>query len=230
MKNLSVCGVAAKYLIFGFNIIIFIFGFIIFVMGCVGVANDDYGNISEFDDVGGHHAASVMVLLFGLASMFFSFFGCLGAIRESKALLMLYSVLVGFALLLIFIAAIVAFVFKGSAEETLEDVMQKEIDRVVDGKQETSKVFDLLQKEGHCCGIHNYTDWKEAPVFPVSCCKDQEKCDCLTTSDDCWDEGCLDKFIDNIRDSAGAIGTIGMLFCLILLAAILLACWVGCSV
>lgn len=40
----------------------------------------------------------------------------------------------------------------------------------------------------HCCGVSNYTDWKETAYFkengiPASCCKDNTKCSPETLKD-----------------------------------------------
>ncbi|KAK1798584.1 hypothetical protein P4O66_006869, partial [Electrophorus voltai] len=73
-----------------------------------------------------------------------------------------------------------------------------------------SRAIDYVQRQLHCCGIHNYSDWMNTPWFtesrknsvPVSCCKPTiTNCTgTLTRPGDLYPEGCEVLVVKKLKD------------------------------
>ena len=83
---------------------------------------------------------------------------------------------------------------------------------------EFATTWDLVQKNLHCCGVENYTDWDgiiNGTAVPDSCCigGQEEKCGGEYNPDkpeeDIYTEGCFSVFSQEFKDNLNIVG--GML-------------------
>ncbi|NXU47518.1 TSN36 protein, partial [Turnix velox] len=108
--------------------------------------------------------------------------GCCATFRESRVGLGLFLAII----LVIFTAEVAAFVLGFVYREKVKTDVQSTMHSVFEeynGKNPETNVVDYLQKQLHCCGVKNYTDWTTTQWFnstgnnsvPLSCCREDMK-------------------------------------------------------
>ncbi|XP_006012998.1 tetraspanin 36 [Latimeria chalumnae] len=122
---------------------------------------------------------AVVIIAVAVVLFIIGFIGCCATLRESRFGLGFFLVV----LLVIFAVEVAAFVLGVLYRDRVRTDVEKSINHVFqqyDGKNAESRAVDYLQKQLHCCGIQNYTDWMNTQWFknstendsvPVSCCK-----------------------------------------------------------
>lgn len=109
--------------------------------------------------------------------MFVSIFGCIGAVKESTAMINIYGVLLAIVFILEVAAAISAFALRGQVEEMVHRTITESM---VNYKENTNvaQSVDFMQRVLECCGVENYHDWEVflpnstgAIEMPDSCCQ-----------------------------------------------------------
>jgi len=200
-----------KYLLFGSNFIIFVIGCVVLGLGIYALvdgaslvnlvnesgAGDDI-NITAFT------SAAYIFIVVAVFVVILTFFGCCGAIKESKCMLGTYFTLI----LVMFIVMIVGAVLGYSTSmTTLETALYKTQDKYKDNsispdcgnctdqQKAVTKAWDEVQSSLKCCGAFlngtvaagNYRNsWTESGAYPVqvlaktyvvpaSCCDHFEK-------------------------------------------------------
>ena len=74
-------------------------------------------------------------------------------------------------------AGIAAFVLEIDPGEVIEDNMARGLDNYGDiNHQGIMNTWDAVQEQLECCGVNNFTDWRQTSIFkaggvPDSCCK-----------------------------------------------------------
>jgi len=244
-----------KYTLFLTNFIVFVLGIVTLGFGIWILVDkpsflDLFSNaedvLSQFGDTGfdlGVYAgAPVILIVVAIIVTLIAFFGCFGALKESRCLLITYFVI----LLAIFIAAIVGavLIFQGDFENEVKSPLVRSIDHYQDKPAEGDtqaiafkNVWNTVQEELWCCGVNNVTDWSRVPKWedgfnkPEGCCKytrDQEEenteeqikaCRAAQYSETSkyYFEGCYTAFVKEIENQqdkifAAAIGTTVVMF------------------
>ena len=88
-----------------------------------------------------------------------------------------FAFLLFFILLAQFGAAIAAFVLEIDPGQVLETNMEKAlVDYGAEDHEGITNTWDAVQEELECCGVTNFTDWRQTGRFqsggvPDSCCK-----------------------------------------------------------
>ena len=106
-----------------------------------------------------------------------AFFGCCGSCSENTCMVYTFAFLLFFILLAQFGAAIAAFVLEIDPGEVVEKNMEKGLESFGGEDHEgITNTWDAVQEELQCCGVHNFTDWRQTGKFqsggvPDSCCK-----------------------------------------------------------
>ncbi|CAI9580644.1 unnamed protein product [Staurois parvus] len=101
-----------------------------------------------------------------------------------------------------------------------------------------SRAIDYVQKQLHCCGIHNYSDWEKTPWYinthnnsvPLSCCRDNVV-NCtgsLTRPGDLYSEGCEALVVEKLQEIMMYVIWAALAFAAIQLLGMLCACIVLC--
>jgi len=167
-------GKTIKYLLFATN-------FLVFVLGCavlgVGIwvlvdANTFMDLFGQINDILGedlsisiYSSATYILIAVAVIVILVSFFGCCGAVKESKCLLGTYFAIV----LAVFIMCIVGAVlgYSGNLEDTIKTPFKEAIGHYDDQSTKTVEkgfrdAVNEAQKDFKCCGVDGVQDWQLA--------------------------------------------------------------------
>ncbi|KAG5855132.1 tetraspanin-14-like isoform X1 [Anguilla anguilla] len=172
-----------KYLMFSYNILFWLAGAGFIAIGFW--AWSEKGMLSDLTQVTRSQGFDPvwLVLIVGGVSFILGFAGCVGALRENICLLKFFSGLICFILFLELLAAVLAFVFKDSLKEWINDFFLANIKAYRDDI-DLQNVIDSLQRLNFCCGARDPNDWdlnvyfnctksnpsRERCGVPFSCC------------------------------------------------------------
>jgi len=243
-----------KYTLFLTNFIVFVLGVVTLGFGVWILVDkpsflDLFTNaediLSEHDingfDLGVYAGAPIILIVIAVIVSLIAFFGCFGALKESKCLLITYFVI----LLAIFIGAIVGavLIFQGDFESQIKSPLKDSIKYYKDSPADDDtqgiafkNVWNTVQEELRCCGVDNATDWRAITWEgndnkPEGCCKysrnqDEENkpeqiqaCRSAPYSegDNYYYKGCYTIFVEEIENQqdkifGAAIGTTVVMF------------------
>lgn len=210
-----------KFLLFGFNLI-----FVLAAIGLIAVGAYVQVKLKDYFDLieGSFSSAAALCIAVGVIIFFIAVFGCCGAIKENYCCTMIFAALLVVIFILEIAAGIAGFVMKGQVDDWIEDYMRKSM---IDG----NKVWDDVQKDFHCCGIHDYKDWKNianTTTIPSSCCKKDVTCTTTTNPPvGIYMKGCKDKFGTWLEDKIYIVGAVGIALAFVQIVGILFACCLG---
>ncbi|KAJ8365159.1 hypothetical protein SKAU_G00139900 [Synaphobranchus kaupii] len=172
-----------KYLMFSYNILFWLAGAGFIAIGLW--AWSEKGVLSDLTQVTRLHGFDPVWLLLtvGVVTFILGFAGCVGALRENICLLKFFSGLICFIFFLELTAAILAFVFKDSLRDWVNDFFLANIKAYRDDI-DLQNVIDSLQRLNYCCGAKDSNDWdlnvyfncsdsnpsRESCGVPFSCC------------------------------------------------------------
>ncbi|KAK6191553.1 hypothetical protein SNE40_003212 [Patella caerulea] len=236
-EKLSFCIV--KYIFFGFNVFIWFLGCGVLSLGVWLHVNR--GPYMSLVPAYSFLSASSLCITAGCIILIVGFLGCCGAFLENQCMLIGYFVLVLLIFTLEVTAGTLGIVKQNEMREVLKEeflisIQQDYHPEVKDqNKDNWRSVMNSLQKELHCCGINNYTDWYYVSAWPNeervpdSCCvRSLDLCGQLDKS--YWyNRGCLEEieywFIRNMY-VLGVVGiTVAVIQILAMVAAIILFCY-----
>jgi len=235
-----------KYLLFTTNFLIFILGTAVFGLG-IWVVVDEPSFLDLFDqaseqldgadefNVEIYTSAAYILLVVSAIVVIISFFGCCGAIKESKCMLGTYFTLI----LAMFIVMVVGAVlgYSGDLDKAIKDPLKTALTKYRDdatmesngGLYAYKEAWNTVQKELKCCGVDNVTDWNDqntdfqwSPVTankPEGCClvkiggedaSAQETKDCRELPHDpanskYYFRGCYTMIKDKIEENQNAV-------------------------
>lgn len=226
-----------KCILFIFNFIFFIAGLVLIIAGTLVQTkyNDDF----EFFEGTSVNYVAMLLICVGVIIFIIGFFGCCGAYKESHCMLLTFSVLLGFVFITEIAAAITIHVMRNQLEDLIEKTMNESSNNYHKSTAVTH-AWDRIQQDKECCGVNNYTDWrnnthlKDGSV-PDSCCIAYSK-DCggkviaTHNTTNIYTEGCAEKFL-----KASQITTIIVICCSVGIAilqilGIVFACSLASSV
>uniref|UniRef100_A0A2C9KTG3 Tetraspanin n=1 Tax=Biomphalaria glabrata TaxID=6526 RepID=A0A2C9KTG3_BIOGL len=214
-----------KYLLFVFNLIFVIAGIGLIAAGAyVKVKLDQYYDFFGSDYVG----PGILLIIVGVIIFLLAFFGCCGAIKENYCLTMTFAVFLGIIFVLEIAAGIAGFVLRDDIDREIDDILTKTLPKY-NNSSGIRKTWDSLQDEFHCCGPDNYTQWKSMGIFsggnlPASCCKDSKLACSTNDTSNIYNEGCVSKFEDWLKDKVAIIGGVGIGLAFVQVVGILFAC------
>lgn len=188
-----------KYLLFITNFLIFALA--VAVLGCgIWVLVDKPNFLNLFEkaeeavpdldgklDISLYTSAAYIIIVIAVLVAIVSFFGCFGALKESKCMLGTYFVLI----LALFIVMIVGAVlgYTGDIEESLKGPLNEALTHYKDTATQADdptgfaykQAWNEVQSELKCCAVDNVDDWKRntngwesnSPEFnkPEGCCQ-----------------------------------------------------------
>lgn len=213
----------AKYLLFVFNVLFVLAAVALIIAGAV---------LQYYTS--GPSKLGIFIIVIGGVSFIVSFFGCCGAIKEHRCMLITFAVLMAVILLMCLIATIVGFIFRNKANELADDMFLSYIEDYANNSA-IMKITDKMQKDHHCCGSSNYTDWSrnkflnETHSVPDSCCKNKtEHCGhgvlMLKNATTIYTEGCLSYLEEQVETGYLILGAISVVVALIMIMGVILAC------
>ncbi|XP_078098505.1 leukocyte surface antigen CD53-like [Mustelus asterias] len=174
------CLKSLKYLLFVFNLIFWICGCVIMGLGIYLLTLNNFGAL--LSSLPSLSIANVMIVV-GTVTMVVAFLGCMGAIKENKCLLLSFFILLLLILLLEVTAAIMLFFYENQITKYIENDMKLALKP--QNNTGVMEAWDGIQKQLHCCGVTNYTDWGDS--VPKSCCPQDDK---TCTSQNYFQKGC----------------------------------------
>uniref|UniRef100_A0A914WWJ2 Tetraspanin n=1 Tax=Plectus sambesii TaxID=2011161 RepID=A0A914WWJ2_9BILA len=170
-----------KYLLFLFNFIFWLSGIGLVVAGTViQIKYSQYINFLGDDFL----SAPIVLIACGCVITLLGFFGCCGAIRENYCMTMTFGVLLGVILIVEMAVGIASYVLKDDVEQIMKTQMIAGMARYNASEAVgVTLAWNSMQQEFKCCGVDNYTDWRNSTVLgdtndvPDSCCI-QQTADC----------------------------------------------------
>jgi len=130
-------------------------------------------------------SATALCIAAGAIVLVVGFFGCCGAIMENPCMLLTYFLLVVIIFVMEIVAGILAFVYRDEVETVLKRELMTGIKEkhILDSGEGMQHAWNRVQRELHCCGVNNYTDWYKSADWPDdnyvpdSCClRETTKC------------------------------------------------------
>lgn len=195
-----------KYMIFVINFMFLLTAILIVTVGtAIGTI---FGDFEYFIDSHFFSPAHLLVAI-GFIMMFVSIFGCIGAVKESTAMINIYGVLLAIVFILEVAAAISAFVLRGQVEEMVRRTINESM-ASYNSNPNVAQSVDFMQQVLGCCGVESYEDWKfflpnvtESIELPQSCCQRS------TLDDTCipFESGCYSGLQWVVSQSAALIAT-----------------------
>jgi len=202
-----------KYSLFTTNFIIFCLGLAVFGLGIWVIVDEpsfldlfqqaeDVAGITGKFDVEIYTSAAYILMVVSILVVLVSFFGCCGAIKESKCMLGTYFVLI----LAMFIVMVVGAVlgYSGDLDTAIKSPLQDALKQYKDSAEATDDpltayktAWNTVQEELKCCGVESVKDWQQTggdinfdwtPANqninkPVGCCMINRNGDALTRTD-----------------------------------------------
>jgi len=233
-----------KYLLFTTNFLIFALGLAVFgcgiwvlvdqpsFMDLFDKAASEFPSLTDKFDISLYTSAAYILLVVAALVVIISFFGCCGALKESKCMLGTYFTLILAMFIVMVVGAVLGYSGDLSAivKDPLKDALEKYQDNPTDeGMKAYKTAWNEVQAELRCCGVEGSEDWTEAEHGfvgdinkPVGCCawnRDGteieadnlvEECRKSTEASDAVDpkyyfEGCYDKIEKTITDNQDVV-------------------------
>ncbi|XP_063991873.1 tetraspanin-18B [Diachasmimorpha longicaudata] len=229
--EMSGCGRFMKYSLFFAN-------FVIFVGGCVVAGLAVWAMIDKIpyiSDIVGNNllTGAVYVLLAGgIIVAIVAFFGCIGASREVKCMLLTYFIIVLILFVTIFIGGVLAYVFRGKLNGRVEMEMQNSMG-LYDSKPYMHEAWDTTQRSLRCCGTRSFRDWSRVGLpLPRSCCREVRPGEyfyCNATPEtpnqsNTYFNGCLTTVEKNLEMHTKIIGAAGIAVAILMLFGMIFSC------
>ncbi|NP_001088397.1 tetraspanin 3 S homeolog [Xenopus laevis] len=183
-------------------------GILCYVGAYVFITYDDYDHF--FEDVY-TLIPGVIIIAAGTLLFVIGLIGCCATIRESHCGLATFVVI----LLLVFVTEVVVVVLGYIYRAKVEDEVDNTIANVFNqyngiSPDSASRAIDYVQRQLHCCGIHNYSDWENTPWFseaknnsvPLSCCRNYVfNCTgSMNKPADLYSEGCKALVVEKLQE------------------------------
>lgn len=167
-----------KGFFFLFNVIFWLFGFGLLAVGVwihVSKGTVVASVASDYYLLG----ASMLCIVAGCILIIVTFFGCCGALVDSRVMLMVYFILVAILFIAEIVLGALMFVHRSEVKQTMGREFMGGLWKVKfsrgDEQEGLRGAWDSLQQGFQCCGINNYTDWFQGKWpggknVPDSCC------------------------------------------------------------
>jgi len=217
-----------KYVLFAFNFIFWLLGIVVMGFGIYSIvkAGDYKALIEETNITSGANiliASGALVCLIG-------FFGCCGAIKDSKCMLIIYAILVFLIFVLEIAAGILTYTMKGKVEKeftkSLDKIVSKNYGKDTEAEKVIDKALDWFQQNVGCCGVNGTADWAKASKnIPASCCKtNSASANCTTAANNLYTDGCVDAGKNFVNDNLASVAGIGVGIAVVQLFVMIAAC------
>ncbi|XP_030065643.1 tetraspanin-6 [Microcaecilia unicolor] len=159
--------------------VLLIFSFIFWFTGVILLVVGVWGKVSleVYFSLLNEQGTKVPFVLIGTGTVIvlLGTFGCFATCRGSTWMLKLYAMFLTIIFLVELVAAIVGFVFRHELKSSFKNSYKKAQNDYKHPQDASSRAVDTIQKNLHCCGVFNFTDWASSAYFeknglPQSCC------------------------------------------------------------
>lgn len=223
--RMDCCGQCVKYSMFISNFIIFLGGAIVFGLGVWTLVDKNF--INELLGTNLFSGAVYVLIATSALVCLLSFFGCIGAAKEFKCMLLTYFILIFLIFVTMLIGGILGYVFREKVSQTMQQEMHSSMRLYgAPGGRSITQAWDTTQERLKCCGVKTYNDWRGS--IPQSCCQrtltDFKPCQDNPTPENIHAQGCLDITSNLIRDNAAIIGGAGIIVSILLIFGMIFSC------
>ncbi|KAL1116122.1 hypothetical protein AAG570_005617 [Ranatra chinensis] len=198
------CGQFMKYSMFISNFIIFVGGLTVFGIGIWTIMDKSF--INELLGTNLFMGAVYIIIATGALVSLVAFFGCLGAIKEIKCMLLSYALFLLMILVVMLVGGILGYVFRDKVRHTMEQEMYSAI-KLYPTNKDVRRAWDDTQEILQCCGVTSYVDWRGN--VPISCCKDingkKLNCKDFQTTLNVYTSGCLNVTEEFVKEHVSII-------------------------
>jgi CD63 antigen len=193
---------------------------------------------SKFHGMYERNDGAIFIMVIGAIVFIVAFFGCCGAIKENRCLLLTFAVMMIVILILSIAAIITAYVYRSKTESWLRKLMEEQLESYGDDDkfktQKLAKTFwDAVQRDNLCCGIENATDWQNNKALnathsvPDSCCV-TEASHCgnnyfSSSNATIYDKSCFGIMRDDFKKKMLIVGAIACCVAILQVIGIILA-------
>ncbi|XP_048463552.1 tetraspanin-9 isoform X1 [Rhincodon typus] len=206
------CLCCLKYLMFLFNLIFWLCG-----CGLLGVGiwlSATQGSFATLAPSLPSLSAANLLIAIGTIVMVVGFLGCLGAIKESKCLLLSFFIVLLIIFFMELILVILFFVYRTEVAEYARGDLKLGLTLYgSEGNIGLTNAWNIIQTEYECCGVDNTTDWDSilgGNKVPDSCCQEYSK-GCGENNPSKWFvQGCYDTIESLLEKQTAVIGSIVM--------------------
>ncbi|XP_011499054.1 PREDICTED: CD151 antigen-like [Ceratosolen solmsi marchali] len=225
------CGRCMKYTLFVINFIIFIGGICITGLAIWALV-DKVNYVSELTGNNLLTGTVYVLLVGGIIVSIIAFFGCIGASREIKCMLLMYFIIVLLLFVIILIGGVLGYVFREKFIETLQQQMQNSM-HLYREKKEITEAWDFVQSKLHCCGVRSWQDWSRYfNEVPISCCRemtDGRPIACNRYPDsinqyNAYPWGCVEATQNFMQKHAAVLGGAGFAVAFLMLLGMIFSC------
>lgn len=220
------CSQVVKYGMFISNLIIFLGGAIVFVIGLITIVDRNF--LSELLGTNLFSGAVYVLVITSALVCLLAFFGCFGAVKEIKCMLLTYFILLFLIFVTMLIGGILGYVFREKVELTMKQEMYSSTNLYGVRRQITS-AWDTTQTRLKCCGVETFRDWKGK--LPLSCCQEIDRdgiqrkpCQDHPTLQNTYNNGCYEVGFQFIRDRANVIGASGIIVAILMIFGMVFSC------
>merc|ERR1712001_19321 len=189
-------------------------------------------------------SAAIILIAVAVFVVIVAFFGCCGAIKESKCMLGTYFAIILVMFIILIVGAVIGY--QASFDE-IGDQLDNTMDNFVDKSKQNddpsegdlaiTKAWNSVQEDYSCCGStfnSTFNSWTEYGPYPIDDSKVPESC-CMNLDDstklqDCRKNpfnynltGCFDKFEDLINNNKKSVLAVGVTIVVIMFFNMLFA-------
>lgn len=135
----------------------------------------------------------------GLFSMFVCIFGIVGAIRESRFMVLGFFLMILIVCLIELVGGMIAYIYRGNVRTEVQRSLNVTIatNYGIQGNMKKTRAIDFLQTAYKCCGDVDYKSWEKSEWYktnttggtfvPDSCCiSPSQKCGKRTHPSNIW--------------------------------------------
>ncbi|VVC30578.1 Tetraspanin/Peripherin,Tetraspanin,Tetraspanin, EC2 domain [Cinara cedri] len=221
---MSIFAFLGKYALYLFNLLCLISSIII-----LSITFIVWQNFKKWDSfVDGSLISAPKILLFiGIGVFLIAFIGICGVLRDSRCLLILFTILLTIVLIGELVLSAAVYYMGDQVKDYALKEMNDSLPSYNTTNGETStKIWNLVQSEMECCGVNGPKDW--APVLhnklPTTCCR-EIPVDGHCTIIDSYKLGCFKRFETQLEGNEKTIMWSSIGFALVQFLAVLLACF-----
>lgn len=220
------CGTFMKYALFFANFAILIGGITIVSIGIWTLVAKAF--VAELLGTNLFLGAVYIFIASGIIISLVAFFGCMGAVKEIKCMLLMYFIVVFILFVTLLVGGILGYVFKDKVQYTMKQKMVSSMRDYNDSHRQYVKyAWDQTQATLECCGVDGIKDWEHYGPTPQSCCifnkqtNQRLMCESIPDQYHAYQRGCLEVTTVFVQSHATVIGGAGIgVACLMLLGMI----------
>lgn len=218
------CGQFVKYSMFISNFVIFIGGAIVFVLGVWTLIDKNF--LSELLGTNLYSGAVYVLVITSAMVCMLAFFGCFGAAKEVKCMLLTYFILIFLIFVTMLIGGILGYVFREKVSTTMRQEMYSSM-KMYGSRRQVTQSWDTTQDRLRCCGVEHWRDWQGK--IPLSCCQEifggqRKPCQDNTSISNVYSKGCYEVGSRFIKEHAAIIGASGIGVAILMLFGMVFSC------